>query len=257
MQIIISPAKTFSLQKSDYCPCELLSEPYFIKNAVGIVSSVKNMPLTEIKKQLKISDKLSKDVFRSLSEFNKSETPTQSAIIYYSGMVFKKIQAKTFSHKEWQWVKDHLFITSFVYGLLSPTDMISQYRMEGTFELPDIEEKNIFEYWKPLLTDMLIEKTKQNGGELLFLASQEMKNLLHWDKVTDSVRVVEPFFENITNDGSETKQIVIYTKMCRGEMLSQIVRLSINSIDQVKTLIPNGYCFSQNDSNENIFKFYK
>lgn len=256
MQIIISPAKTFALEKKDYCPDSLKSNPYFIDNASEIVSNILALPISEIKKQLKISDKLCKEFFRALSDFNNTETPKQSAIVYYSGMVFKKIQAKDFDLSQWEWIKDHLFITSFVYGLLKPTDVISKYRLEGTAHIPKMNTKNVFEYWKPILTDILIEKTKKNGGELLFLASQEMKDMFHWDRVEESVRVVEPFFETITDDGTQTKQIVIYTKMCRGSMLSLIVRNGIDNIDDIKTLSPNGFYFSDEDSSDSIFKFY-
>ncbi len=53
------------------------------------------------------------------------------SILAYYDQAYKYLQADNFSQDDFAFAQDHLFITSFLYGLLRPLDMIHPYRMEG------------------------------------------------------------------------------------------------------------------------------
>lgn len=257
MLILISPAKTFaSSQKTTYDK-SVITEPVFVSEANKIVESSLMMSSNELKKQLKCSDKVFSQSVRYMKDFfcgkNIIDHP---AFLTYSGMVFKMLNATDFSSSDWSWAKDHVLITSFVYGLLAPSDGIKAYRMEGMAHIPLLTDGTVFDFWKELLTEYFIDKIKSKGnGVLLFLASQEMKQLFDWDKVSQQVRVIEPMFDTIT-DACQVKQIVIYTKMCRGLMLREIIKSKITNVDIIKNISPMGFHFSPDDSRENIWQYY-
>ena len=96
------------------------------------------------------------------------------AALSYTGMVFRKLSPSTFTAEDWAYAAEHLRITSFVYGLLSPETAIRYDRMEGAVQLPDLFDGRLFDYWRDRLTPYLIEEVKRAGGTLLFLASDEM-----------------------------------------------------------------------------------
>ena len=79
----------------------------------------------------------------------------------------------------------------------------------------------MFEYWRPLLTDTLIDAVKASGGTLVNLASAEMKGMFDWKRVVKETKVVTPVFK-ILKDGKE-RTVTIYAKMCRGEMAKYIL----------------------------------
>lgn len=95
--------------------------------------------------------------------------------------------------------------------------------------LPEKGGITMFDYWKPLLTDYFIEEIKKRGGILVNLASGEMKDLFDWKRVESEVRVVTPDFQ--VWKGGKLKTVVIYAKMCRGEMVRHIIK---NRIDALK-----------------------
>ena len=134
---------------------------------------------------------------------------------------------KDFTADDFRYAQEHLRITSFLYGLLRPLDGIKPYRLEGDVCLPEKGGVSMFDYWKPLLTDCFIAEIKRQGGVLVNLASGEMKELFDWKRVEKEVRVVTPEFR-IWKDGG-LKTVVIYAKMCRGEMVRYIIKERVDS----------------------------
>ena len=79
----------------------------------------------------------------------------------------------TYKEQASKFAQDHLFISSFLYGMLRPLDRIHPYRMEGKVKLEAANGENLFSFWKPLLTDRLIESVKADDGILIHLATEE------------------------------------------------------------------------------------
>lgn len=255
MLILISPAKTFAKAKK-YKAIKGETKPIFSENAKLISASALDM-LPTLQKALGVNDKIFKEGVLSLRNIaTGNKEALMPSLLAYSGMVYQKISAKDFDDADWDFASEHLRITSFVYGLLKPTDLISSYRMEGTCRLPMLDGENLFSYWTNLITDLLIDETKKNGGVLFFAASAEMKSLFDWNRVKSEVRVIEPSFDLILPDMS-LKQIVIYTKMCRGLIVREIIKNKILDPEQIKSIKVNGFVFSDNDSTDDNWKYYR
>jgi cytoplasmic iron level regulating protein YaaA (DUF328/UPF0246 family) len=103
--------------------------------------------------------------------------------------------------------------------MLRPLDKISLYRMEGNIEY---NGDTIFNFWKPRLTDLLIDSVKADDGILVNLASEEMKSLFDWKRVSAEVKVIEPEF--MVQKNGKLKTIVVYAKSCRGAMTRFIIK---------------------------------
>ena len=66
--------------------------------------------------------------FRTFHDEGATGLPALSA---YTGMVFRHIAPQDFTAEDWAYAQSHLFITSFLYGLLRPADRIRNYRLEA------------------------------------------------------------------------------------------------------------------------------
>ena len=148
---------------------------------------------------------------------------------------------------------EHLRITSFLYGLLRPLDGIKPYRLEGDVRLPEKGGISMFDYWKPLLTDYFIEEIKNCGGVLINLASAEMKDLFDWKRVEQEVRVITPEFQ--VWKAGQPKTVVIYAKMCRGEMTRFIVKNRLECPEELKSFSWEGFVWDEIRSTENVWHF--
>lgn len=54
----------------------------------------------------------------------------------------------------------------------------------------------MFDFWKPRLTDVLIDSVKQDDGCLVHLATEEMTRLFDWKRVRREVKVLNPNFHS-------------------------------------------------------------
>ena len=242
MLILISPAKTFAKQVK--CAHRLPATiPVFVTEARQLVASSLELSSQTLKKELLLTAKTLPEAQRNLATFFDEGTPEEQALLNYSGMVYKKLGAGSLTEEDWRYAVDHLRMTSFVYGLLRPTDLIRPYRMEGTARLPMLEGERVFDFWRDRLTKPFIEAIRAAGGTLLYLASDEMRGLFHWEEVERSVEVITPTFLTRQRDGS-LRQTVIYTKMARGEMAREVLRQRITQPKELHRLTPAGFLYT-------------
>ena len=161
------------------------------------------------------------------------------AILAYYGQAYKCLQAETLKERDFIFAQGHLWITSFLYGLLRPLDMIHPYRMEGKVEL---DGKTMFLHWKPLLTDMLIDSVKADDGILVHLATEEMQHLFDWKRVCKEVKVIQPEFLVMKN--GKLKVVTVYAKSCRGAMTRFIIKNQLAMPDNLHHFEYEGFEYS-------------
>ena len=235
MQILLACAKIMTGTAPERLP--IATEPTFLAQANAHVQQLLQYSVEELQGMLNINHELAVENWRRFQQFfdKKSLVP---AVFAYDGMVFQKLAPETFCDDDLRYANDHLFIGSFLYGLLRPLDMIHRYRMEGNVELPE-NGMTMFDYWKPILTDRFIEKIKADDGILVNLASNEFKDLFDWKRVKKEVTVITPQFK--VDKGVKLSTIVIYTKMCRGAMTRWILQNRITDIKMLKQFAYEGY----------------
>ena len=251
MMIYISCAKTMTAQSKLQVP--FTTQPYFIDEARQNVMDISQFSMEELGHLLKINSKLAAENYFRYHNFFSSEDKGLPAILSYTGMVFKRLAVKDFSDDDFRYAQEHLLITSFLYGLLRPLDVIKNYRLEGDVRLPERGNISMFDYWKPVLTDFFIAEIKKQGGVLVNLASNEMKDLFDWKRVCREVRVITPDFQVYKNGKLST--VVIYAKMCRGEMTRFILKNRIENPEQIKSFEWEGFCYNENESSGDHWVF--
>lgn len=251
MLTFISCAKTMASRSSIAVP--EITIPKFEAEAVENALEMSQYSTEELEKLLRVNAKIAAENRLRYHDFCSEDNRPMPALCAYTGAVFKRIFPKDFTADDFYYAQEHLRITSFLYGLLRPLDGIKPYRLEGDARLPEKGGISMFDYWKPLLTDYFISEIKKQGGVLLNLASGEMKDLFDWKRVEQEVRVVTPDFQ--VRKGGELKTIVIYAKMCRGEMVRFIIKNRIERPEDLKTFTWEGFALDESRSTDNHLQF--
>lgn len=235
MKILISCAK---MMNSD-CTIELphTSIPLYQSNANKIANIIMQYKAEELQTMLKINPKMANENKLRYEIFNTKLASKTPAIFAYSGIVFKYINPSDFTPADFEFAQRHLNITSFLYGLLKPLDLINLYRLEGNIKLQELGNISMFDYWKTKLTDNFIKEIKEDDGILCNLASNEMKKLFDWKRITKELKVISPNFK-VYKDG-KLKTIVVYTKMMRGEITREIIKNRITDLKELELLLEN------------------
>ena len=223
---------------------DLMTEPRFGSEAMHNALQMAGYDEAELAEMLHCNADIARQNRLRYMHF-AGEGPRLQAVMAYTGVVYKYLDAQSLAPDDKTYAQEHLWITSFLYGLLRPADMIKPYRLEGNVVLPG-NGVSMFDYWKPLLTDVLINSVKASGGLLVDLASSEMRRLFNWRKVAREVDVVRPEF--YVSKGGRLKTIVIYAKMCRGAMTRYLLQNRIDDADKLKSFEFEGFSYREVDS---------
>ena len=234
MQILISCAKTMG--QAAHAP-SAITLPAFLPEAERAARCLMTLDAATLGGMLRVNASLAAANARRYAAFFDDSTPVVPALWAYTGIVFQQIDAASLSRADVAWAQQHLFITSFLYGLLRPCDGIRPYRLEGDAQLPCDDGLNRFKHWQPLLTDHLIAAAKADDGVVVNLASSEMKRLFDWRRVCREVHVVTPDFRTI--DGDRERSVVVYTKMSRGQMTRHLIQQRATDTSHLADFMPD------------------
>lgn len=251
MLAFISCAKTMASRSSLRVP--EVTTPRFADEALRHALSLAQYSASELEGMLRVNAKIATENCLRYHDFCSEYNHPMPAIGAYTGAVFKRIAPKDFTSEDFLFAQEHLRITSFLYGLLRPLDGIRPYRLEGDVHLPENGGVTMFDYWKPLLTDVFIEDIRRQGGVLLNLASAEMKDLFDWKRVAREVRVITPEFQ--VRKGEKLVTVVVYAKMCRGEMTRFFLKNRITRPEELKGFEWEGFAFDEARSTDDHWWF--
>lgn len=251
MLVLLSPAKTMTGTSKIKAPAG--TSPRFQQEATEIALQMAQYPTDELARMLKLSPKLAAESYKRFQDFHADEPCPLQAILAYTGVVFKHIHPKDFSEEDFRFAQYHVRFVSICYGLLRPLDRIKPYRLEFDVKLPELGEGNMYTYWRPRQTDLLIKEVKAQDNLLINLASMDIQPAFDWKRIEQSVRIITPEFKVWRKGKADT--IVIYAKMARGEMTRQIIRQRISDPEALKTFTWEGFRYREELSTDDKWTF--
>jgi cytoplasmic iron level regulating protein YaaA (DUF328/UPF0246 family) len=168
----------------------------------------------------------------------------------FNGDVYTGLDAYTIPTAKLGKLQDTLRILSGLYGLLKPLDLIQPYRLEMGTHLAVGDNKNLYEYWKEMITNTLNDELKD--GELFInLASKEYFDAV--DAKALKVPVITPEFRDY-KDG-KLKMISFFAKKARGMMVRYIIDHNVKTLKGLKGFDYEGYSFDAKLSKGNTLVF--
>lgn len=238
MQILLACAKT--MVDGDGVRTPPPTTPRFAAEAAELALTMAALSVEELTALLRVDRRIAAECALRYRRFHDAGSPATAAIAAYAGIVFKRIAPQELSTEEFAFAQRHIDIVSFLYGLLRPLDGVRPYRLEGDARLL-ADDRTLFAYWRPMLTDELLARTKADDGVLVDLASAEMKRMFDWRRICREVRVITPEFR-VASDG-RLRTVTIYAKMCRGEMTRYAVKNRLADPEALKEFEWEGFRF--------------
>lgn len=241
MQILLACAKIMNDGTTVNVPC--VTSPRFQADANRFALELCRWSADELARALHCSRPLAQENHLRYGRFFDGSEKLPAILAYY-GQAFKYLCASEFGDDDFLYARDHLFICSFLYGLLRPLDLIHPYRLEGTVRLQATDGQPLFTYWRSRLTDVLIDAVKADDGVLVHLATGEMEQLFEWSRVCREVTVVQPLF--YVDEGYRLKTVSVHAKSCRGAMAREILLNRYSVPSDLLGFEQNGYRYREN-----------
>lgn len=251
MKIVISPAKSLDFE-SDY-PIKVHTNYAFVKQSLSIDKVLKKKKPKQLMELMSISENLASLNWQRNQERNVAEITVENgrpAIYAFNGEVYIGLDAYTLSEEKMMILQDKLRILSGLYGLLKPLDLMQPYRLEMGTKLPIGKNKNLYEFWKPIIAKQLNLELEKNEI-FINLASAEYFDAVDVKKL--KVPVITPEFKDY-KDG-KLKMISFFAKKARGLMVRYIIDTNAETIDDLKGFNYEGYAFDANLSKGNTLVF--
>ena len=250
MKIVISPAKSLNLDKE--LPTPLFTEASFLKQAETIQKTLKKKKSKQLMELMDISEKLADLNWQRNQDWQLPFTPENArpAIYTFDGEVYTGLDVYSLPAEKVKVLQVKLRILSGLYGILKPLDLMQAYRLEMGTSIAIGTKKNLYEFWKKILTDQL--NSELNKDELFVnLASNEYFSAVDVKKL--KVPVITPEFKDY-KDG-KLKMISFFAKKARGLMVRYIIDTNAESVDDLKGFNYEGYAFDANLSDGNKLVF--
>lgn len=253
MITLISPAKTLDYNTDGNFSS---TKPRLVDDTLRLVDTLKKKNSKKLQDLMSISKPLADENVERYQNFTPEFTSDNSkpAILAFKGDVYLGLEAENFKKEDMEFAQDHVRILSGLYGLLRPLDLMQPYRLEMGTSLKTTRGKNLYEFWKDRITQLLNEDLTSHKEKIIInLASQEYFKAVKTKKLNADILNIN-FKEE--RDG-ELKFISFNAKKARGYMTKYIVENKIDTVEHLKGFDTEGYYFSQEHSAEKDWLFLK
>ncbi len=246
MKIIISPAKKMNVNTDDF-PVDKL--PVFIDDTRILCETIQKLSYAEAKALWKCNDKLAKLNYERFAgmDLERALTP---ALLSYEGLQYQHMMPVVFTSSAMDYVREHLRILSGFYGVLSPFDGVTPYRLEMQAALSVGGSGNLYEFWG----DRLYRAVLDEDRTILNLASKEYSKAVE-KYLQPEDRLITIVFGELA-DG-RVKQKGTLAKMARGEMVRYLAEGGITDLERLKDFAGMGYQFAEEYSTGTEWTFLR
>lgn len=250
MLVLLSPAKKQQFGRPLFTET---SKPPFQNEANQISQTVAQFPLNKIESLMKINKLLAYEAITSFQTFSVQDAKS-SALSVYNGPAFSSLNPFSFSVEELKRANKQLIILSGLYGVLHPSNDIVPYRLEMTLPIQIDTHKNLYSFWKDLITDYLLSYcVNQNVGAVINCASSEYSKSVDFKKF--SIPVITCDFREMKNGVAVS--VSSFAKQARGLMARWIIQNNPSSIEMLQLFSENNYTYSKELSTDSHYCFIR
>ena len=213
MLILLNSTKTMDLKVK--VPARLTStQPLHLAEARELARPLAKISLARLGDLMAVKGKLADQTRADLAQWGKSERLRKPALLAFTGLVYKYLDAPSLTVAQWKRAQKSVRILSGLYGLLRPLDEVEAYRLEMGSKVKPKGAKNLTLYWRERLTDALNTGLK-DGEAVVSVASQEYVKALDLKRLRGPV--ISPVFKERLPDGT-LRTAPVHSKMARGAL---------------------------------------
>ena len=164
---------------------------------------------------------------------------TVPALLAYEGIQYTNTAAHVLTDDDYEYTKQHLRILSGFYGILRPFDGVVPYRLELNNKVKTEKFKSLYEFW---------------NSQILDLGAKQYTKIIK-KYLTSSIKYVKCHFKEESDEGY--REIGVYVKMARGQMVRYLIENRIDSFEAVKQFNYLGYQYCEALSDVETYVFIR
>lgn len=262
LQVIISPAKQMRSAQDAF---EVLDIPPFARETARLHRALLDIERNEgsdgLQELWNVSDKLLGSCLDSLYEFEPIlengdlDNPdiarnTSPAVMSYHGIQYQSMAPEVMDAAQLDWLQNHLWILSGLYGCVRPFHAVEPYRLEMGAKLSVDGARDLYAFWG----NRLAQAIAPTGSDttIVNLASVEYAKAVLPHAAQDTTVITCLFGEGVRNDKPVQRSTA--SKKARGSMVRWMAENKLEDVSGL-TAFDVGYRHLPELSNKNTLVF--
>ncbi|EOT40553.1 peroxide stress protein YaaA [Enterococcus columbae] len=194
----------------------------------------------------KIKESLAQDVYQQWQAIVTHQAQYYPAWELFDGLMYRQIKRTGLSDKQLNYVDKHLYLTSALYGVIGATSGIAPHRLDFQQRIK-INQQSLKQNWQPYYDEAV-----QNETPILSLLSSEFDEVF-------SKEIRKNFYRCLFIEKKADKERIHSTisKKARGKLVNCCIQKQLQTIDEIKKLTFDGFCFQPLRSSEHELVFIK
>ena len=240
MKLLIPTAKEMNLDTPQRSGSPVSSETQEVIHALAALS------LEELASLYKISEERASEEEQRIQALLSGSASTYPALRLFDGLMYRNIRRTDWTEAEEACVKEHLLITSALYGVIPALATIAPHRLDFLMKLK-VQGKSLKAFWKASYDQAL-----QDEDLIISLLSSEFETV--FSKEIQDRMVTFKFLEE---KNGQLKVHSTISKKARGAFVTALLEKQVTTVEDLKQLTFNGFAYQSELSTEKQLVFVK
>ena len=240
MKLLIPTAKEMNLDTPQRSGSPVSSETQEVIHALAALS------LEELASLYKISEERASEEEQRIQALLSGSASTYPALRLFDGLMYRNVRRTDWTEAEEAYVKEHLLITSALYGVIPALATIAPHRLDFLMKLK-VQGKSLKAFWKASYDQAL-----QDEDLIISLLSSEFETV--FSKEIQDRMVTFKFLEE---KNGQLKVHSTISKKARGAFVTALLEKQVTTVEDLKQLTFNGFAYQSELSTEKQLVFVK
>ena len=238
MKILIPTAKELNKKAISHGKVSLGNK------STEIVNEIAKLSVEDLAKTYKIKDEKAVEEFSRWQAIKNKTAKSYKALELFNGLMYRNIDRAGFDETDKKYIKENVFITTSLYGVIGAYDLIQEHRLDFLQNIK-VENQSLKNFWREDY-DKSIE-----GEELVVsLLSSEFEEVFSKEQRDRFIRL--SFMEE--KEGVLKVHSTI-SKKARGKFLTELVKNKVSSVEEMKKMQFDDFKFSAENSDGRTLAF--
>lgn len=238
MKILIPTAKELNKKAISHGTVSLSDK------STEIVSEIAKLSVENLAKVYKIKDEKAVEEFSRWQDIRNKTAKSYKALELFNGLMYRNIARDSFKEDDKKYIKENVFITTSLYGVIGAYDLIQEHRLDFLQNIK-VENQSLKNFWRE-------DYDKSTMGEELVvsLLSSEFEEVFSKEQRDKFIR-----FSFMEEKEGVLKVHSTISKKARGKFLTELVKNKVSSIEEMKQIRFDGFEFNEENSDEKTLAF--
>ena len=219
MKILIPTAKEMNTSLPSIVATPLSEESQAVLDSLACYSA------SELESFYKVSAEKAEEEYAHIQALKDQRAKHYPALKLFDGLMYRHIKRDKLTEAEQAYLKDHVLITSALYGVVPALSPMAPHRLDFLMKLK-VAGKNLKSHWKSAYDEAL-----QDEDLIFSLLSSEFETVF-----SKEIREKMVTFKFMENKAGQLKIHSTISKKARGAFLTALIEGQVQTVEQARKL---------------------